>query len=317
VSADVRHRLVRSNGISLHVAEAGEGNPVVLCHGFPELWSTWRHQIDGLAAAGYRVIAPDMRGYGGSDAPAAVEAYAMKELVADVVGLIDGIGAERAVVVGHDWGASVAWQTALDAPERVAAVASLSVPYIPFPMKPTELFEAFFPGAFMYMLYFQAPGVADAELGRDARETLLRMAWSTSGAQPAVPEGPLPRVGTGYLDTLAPAPDTVPAWLAEVLDEHAATFARTGFTGGLNWYRNLDRNWEASSASEAHVTPPALFIAGEHDGILRLLNPAEMSKWVDDLHGVVMLPGVGHWTGEEDPAGVNSALLAFLREAGW
>lgn len=312
-------RRIAGKGITMNVLEAGEGRPVILCHGFPELSSSWRHQIPALAAAGHHVLAPDMRGYGDTDAPGAVEAYAMTELVGDVVALIDSLGVERAAVVGHDWGAMVAWQVALAAPERLAGVAALSVPFSPrFPMPPTELFESFFPGQFMYMLYFQEPGVAEAELERDIRAFLLRMYWTAGGARPAVAGSPWPREGTGYLDTLAAAPDSVPTWLADHLDPMARSFARSGMRGPLNWYRNLDRNWEESAAqAQAHVTVPAFFITGDNDPIAGLLPASGMDGWVDDLRGAISLPGVGHWTGEENPEAVNAALLGFLGGLAW
>lgn len=314
----LRRRRMTGNGIDMSVLEAGEGRPVVLCHGFPELAVTWRHQIPALAAAGYHVIAPDLRGYGATDAPDAVEAYAMRELVADVVGLIDGLGAERAAVVGHDWGALLTWQVALTAPERVAGVAALSVPHSErFPMRPTELFDAFFPGEFMYMLYFQNPDVPEAELERDVRDFLLRIYWTAAGPRPEVPPGPHPREGTGYLDVLAPPPDSLPPWLAENIDELTTAFESSGLRGPLNWYRNMDRNWESSEGRSDRITVPALFVTGDKDPVAGLIPAAGMTALVDDLRGVITLPGVGHWTGEESPDAVNVALIEFLDGLAW
>lgn len=310
---ELTHHRLESNGITIHVAEAGQGRPVVLCHGFPELWSSWRHQIGALAEAGYRAIALDMRGYGETEAPGPVDAYTMDALTGDVAGVMDALGLDRAVVVGHDWGALVAWHVALRHADRLAGVAALSVPYSPRgDMRPTELYELFFAGKFFYMLYFQERDRPDAELAADVRHFLLRMMNSTSGAQPPVPSD-LPREGTGYLDSLAAAPEVVPSWLDGHLDDLVAAFSRTGFTGALNWYRNLDRNWELSEdLAGAHVTVPALFVTGERDPLSRLLPATVMDGWVDDLRASVVLPGVGHWTGEEAPDGVNRALLDFL-----
>ena len=309
------HRIDTGGGVHLHVRDAGpeDGAPVLLLHGFPELATSWRHQEAALAAAGYRTLAPDMRGYGASDVPADTAAYGMGALVGDAAGVLDGLGIERAAVVGHDWGALVAWQAALRLPERLTAVAGLSVPHTARgDMRPTELYELFFPDRFFYILYFQQPGVAERELEADLRAFHLRIRWSTSGAQPPVPADP-PREGTGYLDSLAAAPAELPAWLPEDhLDELVEAAGRTGLAGALSWYRNLDANWEASADVDQHVHVPAAFITGEHDPLAKLLPASSMDSWVDDLRLSRMLPGVGHWTGEEDPEGVNAALLEFL-----
>src|SRR5437016_1596346 len=172
------HRTVRTNGINLHVAEQGQGPAVVLCHGFPELWFSWRHQLPALAAAGYHAIAPDQRGYGETDRPADVRQYDIEHLTGDLVGLLDALGEERAVFVGHDWGAIVVWHLAVSAPERVEAAVGMSVPFVPrSPVPPTELMKALAGDRFLYILYFQKPGLADQELARDPRDALLRMFW--------------------------------------------------------------------------------------------------------------------------------------------
>ena len=230
--------------------EAGDrGAPVViLAHGFPELAYSWRHQVPVLAEAGYHVLAPDQRGYGGSSRPDAVEAYNIHELTADLVGLLDDVGAERAVWIGHDWGAIVVWNAPLLHPDRVAAVAALSVPALPrAKVPPTQAFRKTFGENFFYMLYFQEPGVADAELNADPARTLRRMMGGlrASGDQSAairmVAPGP-----EGFIDRL-PEPDELPDWISQdELDHYISEFSRTGFTGGLNWYRNLDRNWETT-----------------------------------------------------------------------
>src|SRR6202795_3356300 len=182
MTAEITHRAVKANGINMHIAEAGEGPLVLLVHGFPELWYSWRHQLPALAEAGYHAVAPDVRGYGQSDAPQAIEAYAMKEHLADAVGILDALGAETAVVVGHDWGAPMAWNSAVLYPQRYRAVVGLSVPFLQrSPAPPTELFKAVFKDNFFYMLYFQEPGVAEKELGADPRKSLRTFLCAASG----------------------------------------------------------------------------------------------------------------------------------------
>ena len=315
--ASITHRTIETNGITMHVAEAGEGPLVVLCHGFPELWFSWRHQLTALAEAGYHVVAPDQRGYGRTDAPAAVEAYDIDHLTGDMVGLLDALGEERAVFVGHDWGAPVVWGLALRAPERVRAVAGLSVPATPRgPMAPTQLMKQLFTDTFFYILYFQEPGVADAELGQDAEKTLRGFLWTISGDAPPGAWKVLPK-GTGFLDSLTDT-DQLPPWLSQDdLDVMSTEFARTGFTGGLNWYRNYDRNWELGAALDGRtIDVPALFIAGERDPVLLMAPPSLMEGYVTDLRDSVILPGAGHWIQQERPTEVNAALLAFLGSIG-
>jgi len=306
-------RRVRTNGIELHVAEIGEGPLVVLCHGFPELSYSWRHQLPALAGAGYRAVAPDQRGYGRSDRPQAVVDYDIVHLTDDLCGLLDALGEQRAVFVGHDWGASVVWALARRAPERVAGMASLSVPFRPRSQAPpTEIMKRRAGDRFMYILYFQAVGPADEELGRDPETTLRRMLWSISGDAPPG-SWRTGRKGDGLLDVLS-EPERLPAWLSqEDLAHYTAEFSRTGFSGGLNWYRNLDRNWELEVAwDERKVEAPALFIGGERDPVLSVVPPDLMPDWVPDLRRSVMLPRVGHWTQQEAPDEVNRHLLQFL-----
>ena len=298
----------------MHVAEQGEGPLVVLCHGFPELWYSWRHQLGPLADAGFRVVAPDQRGYGETDRPPAIEDYDILHLTDDLLGLLDALGEEKAVFVGHDWGAPVVWNLALRAPDRVRAVVGLSVPFIPRSLTdPISVFESLFADTFFYMLYFQEPGVADADLGRDPRDTLRRFmsALSADGGDDKYQQ--LPRHGTRLADWL-PEPGAMPSWLTEDdLEYYTTSFTRTGFTGGLNWYRNLRRNWELTEdLSAAKVVAPALFVAGELDPVVRMSPPERMAEWVPDLRSAVMLPATGHWTQQERPGEVNAALLEFL-----
>jgi pimeloyl-ACP methyl ester carboxylesterase len=311
-------RSIPTNGIELSLVEAGAaaGPPVVLCHGFPELAYSWRHQVPALAEAGFHVVAPDMRGYGRTSSPSAVEGYDMVNLADDLVGLLDALDEERGVFVGHDWGAAVAWSLATLHPERVAAVASLGVPYRPRGKRaPTESLTALFGDTFFYMLYFQAVGPADEELARDPRRFLASFFYSASGDVPAGFSKIVDRHGAGLFDVLDEPPSRFPPWLSEEdLDRYASEFARTGFTGGLNYYRNLDRTWELTEhLAGAHVTRPALFIAGERDPVIRMSPPQVMEGWVDDLRATVVLPGAGHWIQQERPDETNVALLAFLQ----
>jgi pimeloyl-ACP methyl ester carboxylesterase len=319
---EVQHRQVESNGLSVHVAERGEGPLVILLHGFPECWYSWRHQIPALADAGFHVVAPDQRGYGRTDRPEDPGRYTLLDLVGDVVGLIGAFGEERAIVVGHDWGAPVAWHTALLRPDRVAGVAGLSVPFTPRgPVSPMQLWREAYGDRF-YQVYFQAPGVAEAELEADVTETMRRLLIGASGDRPPngghLGAGVLPD-GGGFLDVLR-ATDDLPAWLTrEDLDVYAAELTRTGFTGGLNWYRNQDRNWELLAPwQDAVVTPPALYIAGTRDPVVDFpgmdqLLPA-LAVFAPALRETVMLDGCGHWTQQERPDEVSERLVAFCRE---
>ena len=311
----VRERTVATGGVELHVLDAGEGTPVVLAHGFPELAYSWRHQVPALAAAGCRVLAPDQRGYGRSSRPAAVEDYDIVHLTGDLLGLLDDIGEERAVFVGHDWGAIVVWQLALLAPERVAGVVGMSVPFLPRgPMPPTRLMRQVMGDSFFYMLYFQEPGVADADLGRDPAATMTRM---LAGLPPAGGGAPDPAAlagdGRGFVERL-PVPDGLPGWLRrDELDHYIDEFTRTGFTGALNWYRNLDRNWEVTAhLAGAKVEVPALFVGGSADPVLLMTPPALMDGWLTDPRGAVLIDGAGHWVQQERPDEVNAALVGFV-----
>ncbi len=312
-----RRRRIATNGIELSLVEAGDDDRplVVLCHGFPELAYSWRHQIPSLATAGFQVVAPDMRGYGQSDRPAGPAGYDMVNLTDDMAGLLDALGREDAVFVGHDWGAAVVWSMATLHPGRVRAVVAMSVPYRPRSSRPpTSSLKFSFGDTFFYMLYFQAVGPADEELARDPRGFLARFYWSASGDDPSGFSIVRDYRGTGLLDVLDEPPDPFPAWLtAEDLDHYASEFARTGFTGGLNYYRAMDRTWERTEhVATAKVTQPALFIAGERDLVLRMGPPSIMDGWVQDLRDVILIPGAGHWIQQERPREVNEALLSFL-----
>ncbi len=313
--SEIRHRTVETNGIQMHIAEAGKGPLVILCHGFPESWYSWRHQLPALADAGYHAVAPDQRGYGQTDAPEPIEQYSQLHLVGDIVGLVSALGADSAVIAGHDWGAPVAWNAAMWRPDVFRAVIALSVPASDRgPMRPTALLKQAFGDEFFYMLYFQTPGVAEHELQKDVRRSLRMFLYSASGSGPERAFQRLPK-GADFLDQLEDA-EKLPDWLTEEdLEFFTTEFVRKGFRGGLNWYRNIDRTWEMSAAFQGKkIEQPALFLSGDRDLIRG--NPdyeAQMRAIVPNLRGVVILPGIGHWTQQEAPDAVNRALVDFLR----
>jgi pimeloyl-ACP methyl ester carboxylesterase len=312
----VQHRLIDVNGIRLHIAEEGSGPLVVLLHGFPESWHSWQHQFGPLADAGFHVVAPDQRGYGGSEHPEDVDAYSIFHLVGDVVGLIRELGEEKAFVVGHDWGAPVAWHTALFRPDLVRGVAGLSVPP-PFrgTRPPLKAMNEMFGGRF-YWNYFNLPGVADAEFARDPRTTLRKFFSSAAGDGGAVSQ-PLVDPERGWLADM-PDPEQLPEWFTEEdLDALTESFSQ-GFTGALNWYRNLDRNWELTAPWQgAVVTPPALYVYGDRDVVPAFPGTPELIERLPALmpnlvREPLKLAGCGHWTQQERPDEVNAALVDVL-----
>jgi len=313
------HRFDQCNGIRMHSVEQGSGPLVLLVHGFPESWHTWRHQIPALANAGWHVVAPDMRGYGQTDRPEAIAAYNIFELVGDLVALVQTLGEKRAVIVGHDWGANVAQYAAVMRPDVFHGVALLSVPFdarAPDGVTPTVAMQHMAPGKVFYQYYFQEPGKAEAEIEADIHESLLRMFYSASGsARPEHRWRFLFEPHETLLDTIV-HPAERPAWLsAEALDFMCAEFTRTGFRGGLNYYRNLDFNWaHTRHLIGQRIHQPSLFIGGEHDGsvIFRLAAYEQMEQAMPGLTRKVLLPGIGHWTPEEAPAAVNELLVEFL-----
>jgi pimeloyl-ACP methyl ester carboxylesterase len=312
--SDVMHQRVRSNGINMHIAEAGQGPLVVLLHGFPELWYSWRHQLPALAEAGYHALAPDLRGYGETDAPEAVESYSMLNMTADVVGVLDALGAEMAVLVGHDWGARIAWDCARLYPRRVTSVAALSVPFYPRPQTPPlQAMKQSSGEAFSPIMYFQEPGVAEARFKADVRRTLHVFFNALSG------DAPPDLMNAFYTDARIlkemPEPEALPAWLTEAdLDYYTRAYERTGFRGPLNLLRNMDRDWEEMArVADVRVEQPVLFVAGDRDSTIRFGSLEPMKASVPNLRKVVLLPGCGHWTQQERPDEVNTALIDFLR----
>ena len=323
----VNHHFIEANGLRIHYAEMGSGPLVILCHGFPELWYSWRYQLPALAQAGYHAVAPDLRGYGQTDQPADISAYSLLHLVGDLVGLLDVLGEQQAFLVSHDWGSNLAWQAALLRPDRFPALVVMSVPYVPRPplhgtwanVAPTQSWKRTFKDQTFYQLYFQEPGVAEGELERDVQATMLRFLYGASGDVPAsqVWRPVIPDNQGHILKNLA-LPADLPAWLSVAdLDYYTAEFTRTGFRGGLNWYRNIDRNWELLAAfSGAPITQPALFLWGDRDPSLALPGMDKrferMQQAVPHLRKIP-LPGCGHWVQQERAQEVNTAILAFLQ----
>lgn len=297
-------RLVDTNGVTLRVTEAGEpGNPVVvLAHGFPELAYSWRHQIPVLAEAGYHVLAPDQRGYGGSSRPPAIEDYDIVALTSDIAGLLDAVGAETAVVIGHDWGSPVMTNFPLFHPDRVRAVVAMSVPPVPrAPAPPTQIWRKMVGDNFFYILYFQEPGVAHAELAVDPRESMRRLITLEGISAPpdVLRSRPLP-----------PLPDWV---TADEFEHYIEAFTETGFTGPLNWYRNFDRNWELTEHTPAPtITAPTLFVAGTADPVLGFTPRDRVRDVVAGDYREVLIEGAGHWLQQERPEEINAVLLEFL-----
>jgi pimeloyl-ACP methyl ester carboxylesterase len=319
----IEHKFVETNGINVHFAEAGVGPPVLLLHGFPETWYSWRNQLLPLAESGWHVIAPDQRGYGQSDCPASVDSYDVFHLTADMVGLVQSLGFQRAGIVGNDWGSIVAAHCALLRTDIFKVVALLSVPYIPRiwgKHTPTEFMRRVYRGKNFYQLYVQEQGKAESELENDIRNSLLMMLYSLSGD--AEPEKRWKYV-FGQSETILDTgglPEKLPSWLSENdLAAFVADFSRTGFRGALNWYRNIDRNWALTAfLAGARIEQPSVFLAGERDPILTLYRNYgdALGKSMPNLRRRVLLPDTGHWTMQEKPEEVNQVLIDFLNTDG-
>lgn len=305
---DVRITEVDVGGVRLSVTTAGAGPAVVLLHGFPEVGYSWRHQIHALVDAGYRVFAPDLRGYGWSDAPDGVDAYTMDQLVGDVIGLLDAHEIDEAVVVGHDWGALIAPWVALFRPDRVRGIGLLSVPYVPRgDLSPVDTIRANDPdGEFAYVVAFQEPGVEEL-FEADPMETLRRIYWTVCGARPddlgqggELPKGLPPHLSAGEFEN------------------YYRAFAKSGFANPINYYRNFDRNHLQSRPwHRAQLGAPTIFIAGDRDFVATSSDGAlgagvaDLASNCADLRGVHMIPGAGHWVQQEAPEAVNELLVAF------
>lgn len=318
--------IISANGIEIHYVEQGTGPLVLMCHGFPESWYSWRHQLPALARAGYRAVALDMRGYGGTSKPEAIGAYSVSHLIGDVVGAVAALGEKQAVVMGHDWGAPVAWYAALMRPDVFRAAAVLSVPYSPPRAVPAEytLTQLMRANAGeereYYRVYFQQPGVAEAELEADVRRTMLALLYGASGdivkdhGTRAIRDGHFPR-GQGFLDSFV-RPTQLPAWLsADDLAFFVKELSASGFRGGLNWYRNLDALTGILSPFIGRtLEQPTLYLYGEYDLLAGNTPQAleRMQSALPNLKKCVKLEGAGHWLQQERPQEVNAELLAFL-----
>ena len=317
--SDITERDVQTNHIKMHIAEAGEGPLVILCHGFPESWYSWRHQLRALSDAGYHVVAPDQRGYGSTDAPPNIDDYTIFHLVGDIVGLVSALGESEAVVVGHDWGSPVAWNCALMRPDVFRAVASLSVPLTPRSgQPPMVMMKQMFGDRFFYQLYFQTPGVAEHELQNDIPKTMRKMLFGASGAvnRTSMLEPRDPPPDSAFMLERMPDPgDDLPDWLTkEDIDYFASQFQKAGFRGGLNYYRNIDRNWALSGSLEGRrIEQPAYFMRGTRD-VVPFSDEALtlMKQLVPNLVDSVSLEDIGHWTQQEAPEAVNEGLIGFL-----
>ena len=312
---DISNRKVKTNGIHLNVAEQGSGPLVLLIHGFPESWYSWRHQFAPLSAAGYRVVAPDMRGYGDSEKPCQVSSYNQIEIVNDIRGVVTALGYESAIVIGHDWGAPSAWNCALWYPKEFSAVGALSVPFIARSNSPPlARMEKLFAGKFFYQLYFQEPGVAEQEFEIDI-ESNLKKFFHTSSGDGNFSQFHQKAADADLLSDIA-EPQKLGSWLSDRdLDFYTKEFTKNGFRGPLNYYRNQNLTWEKSANKPAKVRQPALFLAGELDGVIEMAKPAldNMPKFVPDLRVNQLIPGIGHWTQQEAPDVVNEILLGWLK----
>jgi pimeloyl-ACP methyl ester carboxylesterase len=308
----ITHRTVETNGLSMHIAEAGEGPLVLLLHGFPESWYSYRHQLEALAAAGYHAVAPDQRGYGGTDAPEEIDRYTLLHLVGDQVGLLSSLGEASCVVVGHDWGSPVASHFGVLRPDLVRGVALLSVPHAPRGDVDTLTALTRRLGPDNYQVRFQAPGVAEAAMEADLHGTLLRSLYGLSGDAPLVKD-------PGLSEAPAAPEGPLPAWLTEEdVDYFVSQFERSGLRGPLNWYRNSVANWELLAAwHNVALRQPSLFIGGDRDIVHRWFGISDLfdvlrAYSMPGLTKAVVLEGCGHWTQQERSDEVNTLLLEFL-----
>ena len=314
-------RMIDAGAARIRAVVEGEGPLVVMVHGFPESWYSWRHQIGPVADAGFTACAIDVRGYGGSDKPDDIAAYDMESIVGDVTGVADALSpGAPAILLGHDWGAPIVWNSALARPDRFRAVAALSVPFLGVPRRPfTDVFRQAFTakGRFFYQEYFQQPGVAEAELEADVRGFLRRFIYAISGDAPpgSWPDKPH---GATLLEGLAD-PDPFPAWLSEAdLDYYVGQFEASGLRGPLNRYRNHERDFAwAQQFADRRIEQPALFVGGTKDPASTMFGAvpdpvAAMAPFVPKLEGH-MIEGCGHWTQQERPEAVNRLLVEWLR----
>ncbi|CAL5194772.1 unnamed protein product [Lathyrus oleraceus] len=316
----IEHRTVEVNGIKMHIAEKGKEGPVVLfLHGFPELWYSWRHQIAALGSLGYRAVAPDLRGYGDTEAPASVSSYTIFHLVGDVIALIDLLGADQVFLVGHDWGAIIGWYVCLFRPERIKAYVSLSVPHLPRnpKIKPVDGMRALF-GDDYYICRFQEPGKAEAEFARVSPDLVIKNMLTNRNSGPPI----LPKEGMVVANPEASSAKPLPSWLSqEDINYYASKFEKSGFTGGLNYYRNLNLNWELTAAwTGAQIKVPVKFITGDLDlvyvsmGTKQYIESGGFKKYVPNLEEVVIQEGVAHYNNQEAAEDVSNHIYEFFKK---
>ncbi len=302
--------IVDSGEIRMAVHELGEGPPVILVHGFPELAFSWRHQLPALAGAGYRAIAPDMRGYGATDKPADVADYTIQHLIGDLEGLLDALSIESAVFVGHDWGAMLVWQMALLAPQRMAGLITLNIPHIPRPPINPVTYMRLKLGKDFYIVNFQDSDEADRRFAEDPRrfiDTMMRRRRAESNSKVQKKRVPLSLLA--MLDQEHPAGS--PLLNAEELNYYGDAFAAGGFTGPINWYRNWKHNWKSTKGVKQNVKVPSLFIGAVEDRIIGQKQIDGMRSYVADLE-IQMIDDCGHWTQQEKPTELNAIMLEWL-----
>lgn len=323
---EVEHRFIKTNGITLHAAVQGKGPLVIFCHGFPGLWYSWRKQMSVVAESGFCAVALDMRGYGQSDRPAHFCDYHIEKQIADMMGVLDAFGEQKAVFIGHDFGANLVWSLTARHPERVSAVVGVSVPFAyalgDNNIKPSDLYASIASNHFFHMHYFQQLGPADKELSKNSKHFLTRLFWALSAKGNLLDWTNFPSEGTGYLDVLAEPEINLPwPWLScEDMDFYVSEYERCGkaqaFTGGLSSYRVSDINWELEKPyrdKDIHV--PACFITGSEDPVLKLMaNNAldSMKDRVADLRGLHIIPDAGHFVQQEQAKQFNKALIDFI-----
>lgn len=342
----IQHQQILTNGIELHIARCGTGPLVVFCHGFPGLWYSWHRQLPVVAAAGFTAVAIDQRGYGRSSRPLDASAYDSDIHCADLVGLLEALGHEQAIFVGHDFGAPLVWNMAVRHPQKCLAIVPVSCPYdfdlagrggagahppagVLYPRafalpdrKPSDCFSAIAEHQFIHLHYFQQIGPADNELANNTREFLLRIYWALSAKGNLLGWEKFPSEGTGYLDVLAPAPPLPWPWMTAadfdvLVEEYQYTGKENAFIGGLNNYRVADRNWEIGALyADRYVEVPTLFISGAQDPVLQMVGSDAldiMREKVKGLRDIVLVPDAGHFVQMEQPAAFNTALLEFLQ----
>ncbi|XP_073066180.1 epoxide hydrolase 1 [Primulina eburnea] len=313
----IQHRIIQTNGINMHVAEIGEGPAILFVHGFPELWYSWRHQMLDLSSRGFRAIAPDLRGFGDTDAPPCATSYTVFHIVGDLVGLLDSLGLDRVFLVGHDWGAVIAWYVCLLRPDRIKALVNMSVVFQPRnpKRKPVESMRAML-GEDYYICRFQEPGEAEQEFARVDTVRLIKKFLTARNPTPLrVPKS----VGFGGSPT---KPISMPSWLSEEdVQYYASKFDQTGFTGGLNYYRAMDLNWELTAPwTGVQIKVPVKFIVGDLDityntpGVKEYIHGGGFKRNVPFLQELVIMEGVAHFINQEKPEETSEHIYSFINK---